>query len=240
MNAPVAAADAAFPAGQALVRAAGSPLHRLYRGRYLRSYVYWKVRTDPLYPAVATALADGWDQPLMDLGCGAGLFSFFLKSRGYIRPILGLDVDAEKIEAARGIGAACWPDTAFRTGDFASWEPGAHQGHVTFLDVLQYLTPDLQQSLLHRAAGCLTLPGHRLIIRNGLHDDSWRASVTRATDHMARWLGWMARSPCSHPTRESLEQTLAACGLSVDVSPLWGATPFNNYLIVARRSRSAA
>ncbi len=211
------------------------PLSLLYHGRFLRSYVYWKIRTDPLYPSVTHALAASTDQPLMDLGCGAGLFAFYLKSRGYTGPIRGLDVDAEKVAAARLIAAQHWPDTEFHTGDFATWNPGSHQGHVTFLDVLQYLTPELQHDLLTRAATCITQPTHRLIIRNGLSDDSWRARVTHITDHLARWIRWMVRSPRAHPSRESLEAPLRAAGLGLTTRPLWGATPFNNYLIIAHR-----
>lgn len=226
--------SSASPSGRAHRDA--KPLSLLYHGRFLRSYVYWKVRTDPLYPAVSAALRHSADQPLVDLGCGAGLFAFYLKSSGFSGPIHGLDVDSEKISAARAIAAHRWPDTHFHTGDFASWDPGSHQGHVTFLDVLQYLPPDLQHDLLSRAASCLTRPGHRLVIRNGLTDDSWRARVTLATDHFARWIRWMARSPRSHPTRASLEAPLRAAGLDLTFTPLWGATPFNNYLIIAQRA----
>lgn len=211
------------------------PLSLLYPGHFLRCYVYWKIRTDPLYPTVTRALHSATDQPLMDLGCGAGLFAFYLKSRGYTGHIRGLDVDAEKIAAARAIAAQRWPDSEFEPGDFATWDPGRHQGHVTFLDVLQYLSPELRHDLLSRAATCLTRPGHRLIIRNGLSDDSWRARVTHSTDHLARWIRWMARSPRSHPTLAALEAPLRASGLEVTSQPLWGATPFNNYLVIARR-----
>jgi SAM-dependent methyltransferase len=210
-------------------------LSRFYTTRFLRSYVYWKVRTDPLYPAAAQALASGQGHPLVDLGCGAGLFAFYLKSRAHHGPIHGLDVDHDKVRAAQAIAKTHWQDVSFAAGDFANWNPSAHQGHVTLLDVLQYLPYPQQQNLLQKAAGCLTEPGHRLIIRNGLADGSWRASITRLTDHFARWIGWMPRSPLYHPTRNFIEGTLSETGLSLAFTPLWGATPFNNYLIVAQR-----
>lgn len=210
-------------------------LAALYTTPFLRHYVYWKVRTDPLYPAVSGHLEEAGDHPLVDLGCGPGLFAFYLKSRGQRSPLHGLDVDAEKIRAASAIAAQHWPDLTFRVCDFAHWDPAGHQGHVTLLDVLQYLPHDLQDQLLQKAARCLTDPAHRLIIRNGLDDDSWRASVTRVTDHLARWIRWMARSPRQHPSRQRLEHTLTTAGLRVEFQPLWGATPFNNYLIIARR-----
>ena len=210
-------------------------LSALYPTPFLRNYVYWKVRTDPLYPAVNRHLAPTRDHPLVDLGCGPGLFAFYLKTRGHAAPVHGLDVDAEKIHAASAIAARHWPDLTFSVSDFAQWDPAGHQGHVTLLDVLQYLPHDLQHTLLQKAARCLTDPGHRLIIRNGLDDDSWRASVTRVTDHLARWIRWMARSPLQHPSRQRLEHTLTSAGLRVTFQPLWGATPFNNYLIIAQR-----
>jgi SAM-dependent methyltransferase len=235
MHRPAAPPPVAPLGSRKSIRHHARALSGLYQGRFLRSYVYWKVLTDPLYPAVTDALSIGKDQPLADLGCGAGLFAFFLKTHAHTGPIQGLDVDAEKVTAARSIAARHWPDIAFTTGDFASWDPAHHKGHVTFLDVLQYLPRDLQHDLLQRAATCITAPNHRLIIRNGLSDTSWRARVTHTTDHMARWIRWMARSPLSHPTRQGLEAPLRAAGLELTFTPLWGGTPFNNYLIVARR-----
>ena len=210
-------------------------LYRLYPSRFFRSYAYWKVRTDPLYHAVSQHLITASNQPLIDLGCGAGLLAFYLKIKGHKGQIKGLDLDRAKIQAARQIAAVQWPDLTFEVADFSQWTPGSFTGHVTLLDVLQYLSSEAQIHLLEKAATCLTHPDQRLIIRNGLDDDSWRATVTRATDHLACWIRWMVRSPTTHPTRRLIEQTLAQVGLCVEFSPLWGGTPFNNYLIVARR-----
>lgn len=210
-------------------------LFRLYPTRFLRSYSYWKVRTDPLYRAVSDRLQAAPGEPLLDLGCGAGLLAFYLKLAGHPGPIQGLDLDLPKIETARHIAATHWPDLTFAAADFETWSPASFAGHVTLLDVLQYLPAASQARLLQKAASCLTHPSHRLIIRNGLEDDSWRAAVTRATDHMARWIRWMVRSPTAHPTRSLIESTLTEAGLAVEFTPLWGSTPFNNYLIVARR-----
>jgi hypothetical protein len=217
------------------VRQLARTLSALYMGRFLRSYVYWKILTDPLYPSVTQALSSALDQPLVDLGCGAGIFPFYLKTHRYTGPIHGLDIDGAKITAASSIASHHWPDITFQTSDFATWNPNSHQGHVTCLDVLQYLPPELQHDLLSRAATCITEPNHRLIIRNGLSDPSWRARITQTTDHFARWIRWMPRSPLSHPTRQSLEDPLLAAGLTLTFTPLWGATPFNNYIIVGRR-----
>jgi hypothetical protein len=235
MHRPAASPLVGIPPSTNSIRHQARALSRLYPGRFLRSYVYWKIRTDPLYHAVTRSLADTQNQPLVDLGCGAGLFPFYLKTQHYLGPIHGLDIDDQKITAARTIATHHWPDINFQTSDFATWNPAPHQGHVTLLDVLQYLPPDLQHDLLSRAATCITSPSHRLIIRNGLSDHSWRARITHSTDHFARWIRWMPNSPLSHPTRQSLEAPLLAAGLTLTFTPLWGKTPFNNYLITAHR-----
>lgn len=142
MHRPAATSPVERPDSPDRIRRIAKSLSNLYQGRFLRSYVYWKIRTDPLYPAVTRSITDNQEQPLVDLGCGAGLFPFFLKTQGYLGPIHGLDIDEPKIIAARSIAASHWPDVDFQTSDFATWDPASHQGHVTLLDVLQYLPPE--------------------------------------------------------------------------------------------------
>jgi hypothetical protein len=53
---------------------------------------------------------------------------------------------------------------------------------------------------------------------------------------MAHFAGWMQEVPKNYPTRETLEGYLADAGLTATFSPLYGNTPFNNWLIVAERA----
>ena len=73
---------------------------------YLPSrYRYWyslsKLAMDPLYDAVPGAFADN-RAPILDLGCGIGLLLHCLRASGNQTPYVGVDTDAEKIEAAAG------------------------------------------------------------------------------------------------------------------------------------------
>ena len=45
----------------------------------------------------------------------------------------------------------------------------------------------------------------------------------------------MQEVPKRYPTRAELESRLGAAGLRVDFRPLYGNTPFNNWLVVAER-----
>ena len=47
---------------------------------------------------------------------------------------------------------------------------------------------------------------------------------------------WMPRGALHYPALEELRAPLAEAGLTVEVTPLWGGTPFNSYLVVARRA----
>jgi hypothetical protein len=68
-----------------------------------------------------------------------------------------------------------------------------------------------------------------------LCENTWRHRVTILGDWLAKLSFWMKAAPVCYPTREQFERVLSANGLRVSIQPLWGRTPFNNYLIVAER-----
>jgi len=204
----------------------------LFPGRWDRNYVAAKLRTDPLYSALADHLRHS-ALPLLDLGCGLGLLAFFLRAEGIQVPILGLDYDSRKIDSARQAATRSkMADLAFAHHDARSGLP-AHQGNVSILDILQFFTPMEQESLLKLAASRVA-PGGKLIIRSGLRDASWRFKVTVLGDWLAKATFWMKAAPTHYPTAEDFQQILTPFG-KVGISPLWGGTPFNNHLIVLVR-----
>ena len=203
----------------------------MFPGHWDRNYVAAKLRTDPLYTALTKNLR-GMDLPLLDIGCGLGLLAFFLRAEGIDVPLHGLDYDPRKIESARrGAVASRARDLSFSHHDARSGLP-AHQGNVSILDILQFFTPDEQETLLKLAASRVA-PGGMLIIRSGLHDASWRFRVTVVGDWLARVTFWMKAAPIHYPTADDFQKILSPFG-SVEISPLWGGTPFNNHLIILR------
>lgn len=206
---------------------------RWYGNRHDYFYTLAKLRTDPLYPGALQALR-GSDAPLLDLGCGLGLFAHALHADGQRLPYLGVDIDADKIARARDIAArAGLADARFEVLDLAAGLP-AHAGSVAILDVLQYLSHARQRELLDAVVAMLA-PGARLVIRTGLADASRRGRTTRITDRLAHTIGWMQEVPRQYPTRDGLLAQLQAAGLDPEFRPLYGRTPFNNWLVVAAR-----
>lgn len=201
---------------------------------HARSYVAVKVATDPLYPAVMDALRNT-TAPLLDVGCGMGVLSYYLRSKGFAPPIHGIDYDARKIEAAIAVlPRSGTTGLTFSQGDARNGLPD-HHGSVTILDILQYFPPDQQAHLLTEAAARIRHDGV-LLIRSGLETPGWRFRFTRWGDRMANRLNWMQAPPVHYPTPESLTRTLKTAGLTGTLHPLYGRTPFNNWLAVYRRA----
>jgi len=65
---------------------------------------------------------------------------------------------------------------------------------------------------------------------------TWRYRVTVAGDWLAKATFWMKSGPAAYPTLTQFEDKLSDCGLMVSWQPLWGSTPFNNYLITANEA----
>lgn len=203
----------------------------MWLGKY-QQYAKWKLRTDPLYEAVL-GLLHGSPLPILDIGCGIGLLSFYLRESGVTTPVYGLDFDEVKILKAKR-AASKYLDLQFQAVDVRHDWPAVH-GHLCLLDVLQYLNAEDGVSLLHRSAGHVA-PGGTLIIRSPLRENTWRGTFTRFTDRLANLVTWMKSVPRHYPTRAEVEHSLSAHGLHLKVcQPLWGRTPFNTHLLVFER-----
>jgi len=201
-----------------------------------RCYAACKLATDPLYAAVYEVLK-ATPAPLLDLGCGIGLLAFYLRERGWRGAVYGLDYDARKIASARAaLARSSATNMEFCQGD-ARAELPAHCGSVTILDILQFFPPEEQSRLLAAAAERVG-PDGMLVIRSGLAMPGWRFNLTRWGDRLAAGCRWMRDGPVQYPTAEGLRSTLEAAGLRGDIRPLWGRTPFNNWLAVFRRAGS--
>lgn len=205
-----------------------------YARREHRSYARGKLRWDPVFEAVGPMLAAS-PRTLLDVGCGLGLLGQYLRERGFRARYLGIDLDTRKIEEAK---------RAARDGlelDFAegsATELPEFRGNVALIDVLHYLPAGHQQLALAEAAARVP-PGGMIVLRNVVRDASWRFRATVIEEHFIRALRWM-RYPVTHyPERDEIEAPLRASGFTTEVKPLWGRTPFNSYLFIARRDGAA-
>ena len=212
------------------LRAVSSRIGARFPRRWQRGYVVSKLRSDPAFAAIAV-LMEGRELPVLDVGCGMGLLAFFLRECGFEAEYLGLDLDPRKILTARQL-AGDNASTQFREGNAAALPSFA--GDVVLLDVLHYLSRADQQTLLTELAARVA-PGGMLILRNVLRERGWRFRVTVIEEYLIHAMRWMRVGASYFPSREEIAEPLAAAGLALEIRPLWGNTPFNSYLIVARR-----
>jgi SAM-dependent methyltransferase len=202
-----------------------------FRDPWLCGYVWGKLRSDPIFAAAFELLKDS-PLPVLDIGCGLGLFEFYARERGLATPFTGVDFDGKKIRRARRVAKRAYPDVVFVEGDVLLVGDSSH-GHVLIFDVLHYLDSPGQARLLEHAAGRVA-PGGCCIIRDTPRSANWRFRVTQAEEIWARATRWLKSGVLHYPSIAAITEPFRLRGFSVEVRPLWGRTPFNSHLFVFR------
>ena len=204
---------------------------RFRYNRVLHGYAKGKAGWDPAYATVADLLEKS-NHPLLDIGCGVGLLAAYLRESGCRQRILGIEPDASKVQIANERVAGVYPLLEFRVGDARSLPE--FSGDIVMLDVLHYMGPDVQRSVLEQIASRIC-PGGRALIRTTFRDGSWRYYATLLEEVFVRASGWIRGGSCHFPTREAVTAPFLAPQWKVTVTPMWGRTPFNSHLIEVKR-----
>jgi SAM-dependent methyltransferase len=196
-----------------------------YPSAFLRAYVRAKVRIDPVYAAVFERIHDS-AEPLLDVGCGVGILAAYLRARGVVAPIRGIDHDERKVAVARRVVH----DATFEVADART--AIAANGTIVLLDLLHYFRSGDQAAILAAAAANAAT----VIIRDAVRDGSWRYRLTYAQETFSRAVRWLRAERLHFPARDAITRPFA--NFDAEVVPLYGRTPFNNYLFVFRRPSS--
>ena len=209
----------------------------LFPARWLRHYVSSKLRSDPVFPAAFELLIQS-GQPILDVGCGVGLLAFYLRERGSDARVVGIDTDGRKIRQGVAAAHARYTGIEFIEHDARKELPPFH-GNVALLDVLHYLAPADQATLLSELAARIA-PGGLLVLRDAPRERTARFWATYAGEVFAQTISWNIGAPLHFPTRESIGAAFSNEEFTREERPAWGGTPFNNRLFVFRRRSAAA
>lgn len=195
--------------------------------RWLQGYVKGKLSSDPVFAAALEALAgDGGE--IVDLGCGLGLTGLWLRRHGVVRPYVGCDLAAWKIEAgrraARRLQARGWRLEVADMTEFPFHTPAA----VCAFDVLHYLGPEKQRALVDRLAAAAG-GGAVVMLRTGVRGCGWRSAVTLVEEWWTRASGWIRGGSVNFPRLEDLVRQFEGAGCAVAARPCWGRTPFSSH-----------
>ncbi len=155
----------------------------LYRhaGRYVRQYVAWKIRLDPIYRRIDDLVPPAGD--ILDLGCGYGIMSHILAARWPARRVVGIDFDVDKIGVAGRVGADGNP--RFEVADLRTW-PGRPADCVLLIDLLHYWQPAGQERIIAAACRCLGAGG-TAILREGCRSRSWGHRMVALGERFTTW-----------------------------------------------------
>jgi len=152
----------------------------IYKGPVLEWYLRVKIRMENDYKTFHELLP--LRGRILDIGCGYGFMSYLLQFAGPERELLGYDYDEGKIAVA----SRCFSHSDkihFIHTDIG--EMRISQADAIILsDVLHYLDPEKQESLLRQSMNAIR-PGGVLIIRDGDRDLEKRHEVTRMTEFLS-------------------------------------------------------
>jgi 2-polyprenyl-3-methyl-5-hydroxy-6-metoxy-1,4-benzoquinol methylase len=207
-----------------------------FRRPWLRSYVRNKLRSDRIYPEAYDLLGHS-GEPILDVGCGVGLLAFYFRERDGAQPIVGLDLDARKIDCGAEIATRAYRDVELRFQDVEAALPD-FRGNVVLFDVLHYLSPRGQTALLTRLAERVA-PGGFLIIRDSLREMRPRYWITWLAEKFAQTISWNVNRALHFPSRASIDDIFDGREFEGTSRPLWGASPFNNHIFIFRRRVAA-
>jgi len=211
----------------ALIRKHINGLYR-YQGPFVENFVFWKMRSDPLFLKLDAAVPRRAD--ILDLGCGYGMASHWLSLQSPDRTLVGVDYDAGKIRVA-GCTASGAGRVTFEQRDILTW-PFPKCDAVLLLDVLHYWVPEKQQALIVKAREALR-PGGRLVLRDGARAETDGHRSVARWERMATRFGFNRTVEGLHFLSEKeLKIVLERAGFR-NVEMIQGAGRGSNIMLVA-------
>jgi cyclopropane fatty-acyl-phospholipid synthase-like methyltransferase len=167
--------------------------------------------------------------PVLDIGCGFGLFSLYYASTGPRRFVRGLDLNARRIALARRAAARLGLDNvAYEAGDARDFKGDGEVSAAYMLDIVHHVPPARVPPLLRALRRSLPVGG-RLLVKD---------VDTRPV--LKRWFTWwldraMApTTPVHYWSAEALTQALTEAGFEVHRHLMVDLLPYPHVLYVCQ------
>ena len=167
------------------------------------------------------------DGPVLDIGCGFGLFSLYYAATAPGRFVRGLDLDARRIAMARRAAGRLGIDNVqYEQSDARDFKGDGEVAAAYMLDIVHHVPPATVPSLLAQLRRCLA-PGGRLLVK----DVDTRPAPKR-------WFTWaldraMApRTPVRYWSAEELTAALERARFSVHRHLMVDVLPYPHILYI--------
>jgi 2-polyprenyl-3-methyl-5-hydroxy-6-metoxy-1,4-benzoquinol methylase len=206
----------------------------LYRRAPLTDRVHVAVRwaTCP-FPAVAAQLPAAGR--ILEVGCGHGVLSLYLAMTSPDRQVVGIDVDEDKLAAARAAAGAAGLAATFEVVAGADLPAGPWAG-IAIVDVLYLLSADEQRSLLGACAGLLE-PGGVLAVKEMALVPRWKATWNRVQETTSvKLLGITEGEELTFLAPADMAAAMAEGGLTVRDRPIHRGYPHPHHLLVGTKA----
>jgi cyclopropane fatty-acyl-phospholipid synthase-like methyltransferase len=194
-----------------------------------RAHVQLRWLTCPFTAVEAEVPASG---RVLEIGCGHGLFSLYAALASSDRQVLGVDVDADKVEAA---AATVKGVPNIEVSEVPSgWAPAGAWDAIVIIDVLYLLGGASGAALLDACAAALA-PGGRLVVKEIDTRPRWKYRLAVGQE--------LAATRVTHITQgdtvaflppDDIAARLRAAGLAVEVRRLDRGYPHPHSLVVGR------
>jgi SAM-dependent methyltransferase len=169
------------------------------------------------------------DGPVLDLGCGFGLFSLYYAATAPRRLVRGLDVDGRRIALARRAAARLGiNNVAYAEGDARDFKGDSELAGAYMLDIVHHVPPATVAPMLVQLRRCLAAGGVLLV-----KDVDTRPAPKR-------WFTWVLdkamapRAPIHYWSADRLQATLEASGFRVRRHLMVDLLPYPHVLYVAQ------
>jgi 2-polyprenyl-3-methyl-5-hydroxy-6-metoxy-1,4-benzoquinol methylase len=170
---------------------------------------------------------------ILDLGCGFGLFSLYMAACKPNARVIGLDIDARRLQIARAAAAKLdIHNASFVQHDLRDWRPDQNIAGAYALDIFHHLPVE---------------NGNRILVDLFVRLESGGRFLLKDIDTQPRAMLWFTyvldalmspRDDFHYRSAGAWQRQLAASGFApIFVHDLWDILPYPHILLICDKSR---
>jgi len=168
--------------------------------------------------------------PVLDIGCGFGLFSLYYAATGPARFVRGIDLNARRIAMARRAAARLSiENVAYEEGDARTFKGDSEVAAAYMLDIVHHIAPETVPPLLRRLHACLA-PGGVLVLKDVDTRPAPKRWFTWALDKLMAPM-----TPVRYWSGDELAAALRGAGFEVRRHAMLDFLPYPHVIYIATR-----